>query len=255
MSITDLLTTYTVFSTPGEYLLTAAVLMLAEGVAVLLGFGAGLIAVGTLAMVLPNVQDVVVVLLLCSLPPEAMVVHASRRLVVWREVALICVGIGVGAPLGTVVLKLAEPTLILTLLGGFLLLVGLAFLVLPEGRSVRWPGWVGPLVGLLGGVLAGMFGTGGPPLILYFSLAGMPKSAFRGHLMAIFMVITLVRLPAYAVGGLISVRRLWSAAAVLPAVLAGAWIGHRIHVELRERTFRRLVALALALIGVLLLGR
>lgn len=42
---------------------------------------------------------------------------------------------------------------------------------------------------------------------------------------------------------------------LLPAVLLGAWLGHRIHLELPEATFRRLVSAALALIGAVLLAR
>jgi uncharacterized membrane protein YfcA len=46
---------------------------------------------------------------------------------------------------------------------------------------------------------------------------------------------------------------MWSALAVLPAVILGALIGNRIHLRIEESTFRRLVSAALLLIGLLLL--
>jgi uncharacterized membrane protein YfcA len=49
--------------------------------------------------------------------------------------------------------------------------------------------------------------------------------------------------------------RLWSMAAVMPAVLLGAWIGDRLHIRLSEAAFRRLVAALLAALGLLLLIR
>lgn len=246
----------TVFGSLPVYLATCLVMLVAEGVYVLFGFGAGLIAVGSLAMVMKRLTDVVVMLLLVSVPPELYVVASSRRQIAWRGVALICIGIGVGVPLGTVALGWGEARAVLLLLGGFLVLAGATFLLLPQaGRPVRWPAWSGPLWGLLSGVLAGLFGTGGPPLILYFRLAGLDKAAFRGNLMAIFLAISVVRLPAYAATGLITKERVIGALLVLPAVLAGALLGHRTHLEVKETTFQRMVAVALLLIGTLLLLR
>ena len=246
----------TFFATLSRYLITCVVMVVAEAVYVLFGFGAGLIAVGALALVMPEVvQDVVVLLLLVNLPPEVLVVARSWRAIVWRGVLLICVGIAVGIPLGSAVLQWGEPYFVLVLLGGFLVLAGLAFLVLPSNTTVRWPGWASGGAGLMAGVLGGMFGTSGPPLILYYRLAGLKKAAFRGNLMAIFLVVTLVRLPTYGAMGLITTERLWSALAVAPAVLLGAVIGHKVHLEIEEQTFQRLVALALLAIGVMLILR
>lgn len=247
---------HTFFTTPAELLITAAVLLLAEAVKVLLGFGAGLVAVGLLALVLADIQDAVVVLLLLTLPGEVFVVWSSRRLIAWRQVVLVCVGLGVGVPVGAKLLELGDPALVLTLLGVFLVLVGALFFALPaKGLTVRWPAWSPPLWGLCGGLLSGMFGTGGPPLILYYRLSGMAKSTFRGNLMAVFIVITLVRLPTYAAIGLITPPRLWAALACSPVILAGIWAGNRVHLELSEQAFQRLVAAALAVLGVLLLVR
>ena len=115
------------------------------------------------------------------------------------------------------------------------------------------PRWIAGPIGVLSGVLTGLFGTGGPPLILYYQLQGVDKAAFRGNLMAIFLLMTAVRVPSYAVFGLITAPRMWSALAVMPAVLLGALIGNSIHLRIEETTFRRLVSAALLAIGILLL--
>jgi uncharacterized membrane protein YfcA len=245
----------TFFTSWTTYVAASLVLLVAEAVYVLFGFGAGLIAVGILALIFPAIQDVVVMILLVNLPAEIYVVIKSRRHISWRGVLKIFVGILIGIPLGTAVLMLGEPTSIIVLLGVFLIAVGTTFLSIPTQRSVRWPGWTAPPVGFLSGLLTGLFGTGGPPLIFYYQLGGAPKAAFRGNLMAIFFLMTFVRAPSYAIGGLITWPRVWSSLAVMPAVLFGAWLGNRIHLSLDEDTFRRLVSLALILIGALLLLR
>lgn len=243
------------FPSPEVFAVCCAVVLLAEAVKVLLGFGAGLIAVGLMALVLPELQDAVVLLLLITLPGELFVVASCRRQIRWRGVALVLVGLAGGIPLGTAALRLGDPQIVLIGLGAFLVAVGLLFALLPLGLHLSLHPLWGTFAGFLGGTLSGMFGTGGPPLILFYRLAGLPKAAFRGQLMAVFLATTAVRLPTYIAGGLVTPPRLWAALAVAPVVLAGIVVGHRVQLRLDERTFQRLVALALALLGVLLLLR
>ncbi|MGB6337662.1 MAG: sulfite exporter TauE/SafE family protein [Thermoanaerobaculia bacterium] len=243
----------TIFDSIPQFMLVCLILAAAEAVYVLLGFGAGLISVGTMALLLPELKDAVVLLLLVSLPAELWVVRSSWRRISWRGVLVIFVGVALGIPLGTLWLKFGEARFLLILLGVFLVAVGGVFLFLRAPRARRLPPWAAAPIGVASGVLTGLFGTGGPPLILYFQLSGTDKAAFRGNLMAIFLLMTTVRVPAYAAFGLITTPRLWSALAVLPAVLLGAVAGNSIHLRIEESTFRRLVSVALLVIGLLLL--
>jgi hypothetical protein len=242
-----------IFASPLQFLAVSAVLVLAQIIYVAFGFGSGLIAVGILALMFPSLQDVVVLLLLVNLPAEVLVVVRSWREITWQRTGAIAAGVVVGVPLGTYALKTGSPDVVLTALGLFLVAVSLILLRLRDGRRVDWPRWSAPPVGLAGGVLTGLFGTGGPPLIIYYHLAGMAKGAFRGNLMAIFLLQTCLRVPAYAVSGLITAPRFWSGMLLVPAALVGTWLGQRLHVQLSERAFRRLVSLLLGIIGLLLL--
>jgi hypothetical protein len=71
--------------------------------------------------------------------------------------------------------------------------------------------------------------------------------------MTIFLLMTVVRVPSYIANGLVTAPRRWSALLVMPGVLLGAWLGHRLHLRISERTFRRLVSLLLAVLGLMLL--
>ncbi len=244
-----------VFPTPWHFFVACAALFVAELVYVLLGFGAGLIAVGTLALVLPEIRDVVVIVLLVNLPAEIFVVWTSRREIRKRGVLFLAVGIVGGIPVGAWILNFGEPTFLLGLLGVVLVVIGGIFLTVPNGAGVRMPSVVGPVVGVISGLLTGLFGTGGPPLVLFFRLQGLTKAAFRGNLMVLFLMMGIIRLPSYMGLGLITPDRLIAAAAVLPAVLAGGVVGHLIHLDLSEKTFRRIVSAALVVLGLLLLVR
>jgi hypothetical protein len=243
----------TIFDTLPQFFAVCLVLAVAEAVYVLLGFGAGLIAVGTMALLLPELKDAVVLLLLVNLPAEIWVVRSSWRQISWRGVLVIFIGVALGIPLGTWWLRFGDAAFLLVLLGVFLVIVGSVFFLFhaPEGRAMK--AWSAAPVGLMSGVLTGLFGTGGPPLILYYQLSGADKAAFRGHLMAIFLLMTTVRVPSYVAFGLVTAPRLWSALAVMPAVILGAMVGNSIHLRIDEMTFRRLVSAALVIIGLMLL--
>ncbi len=245
----------TIFDSWSAYALTCAVLTLAQAVYVLFGFGAGLIAVGGLALLLPDLQDIVILLLLVNLPAEVLIVRAARRRVHWREVALLLGGVVLGLPLGAYALRVGNPTAGLHLLGGALLVVATALLLVPRGVAWRWPLWTVPPVGLLTGALSGLFGIAGPPLIIYQQLSGRDKQAFRANLMTIFLAITLARIPLYAALGLLTPPRLEAALMVAPTVAVGGWIGHRLHIEVPEQTFRRGVCVLLFVIGLMLMQR
>ncbi len=245
----------TVFSSLPEFLIAGAILVVAQCVYVMFGFGSGLIAVGALALVLPELQDVVVLLLLVNIPSELSVCWKSRAEIRWRPIMILGLGVGVGIPLGTMLLKQGDPRVVLIILGVFLMGVGLVFLRLPDGGRRHLPSWIAPPVGLLSGALTGLFGTGGPPLIIWYHLTAHSKSAFRGNLMTIFMLMTFVRIPSYAVSGLITPVRLWSGLAVLPMALLGGWMGHHLHTRLSEQDFRRWVSALLFVLGALLVWR
>jgi uncharacterized membrane protein YfcA len=243
----------TIFDTLPQFLIVCLILATAEAVYVLLGFGAGLIAVGTMALLLPELKDAVVLLLLVNLPAELWVVRSSWQRISWRGVLAIFIGVALGTPLGTSLLRWGDARFLLIVLGAFLVAVGAAFLFINDCREHQMPRWAAGPVGVVSGVLTGLFGTGGPPLILYYRLQGVDKTAFRGNLMAIFLLMTAVRVPSYVAFGLVTAPRLWSALVVLPAVVLGAVIGNSIHLRIEENTFRRLVSAALLVIGLLLL--
>lgn len=245
----------TFFSSYPELLLTGLVVLIAQVIYVLFGFGLGLIGVGLLAMFINPITNVVVLLLFIALPAEIYVICKSWKNISWRGVFLIICGVAVGTVVGTMVLKYGDPHIILTILGLFLILSGIIFLLMDSDIVVHLPSWCTPLIGILSGLLSGMFSTGGPPLIFYYQLSGMKKHIFRGQLMTLFFLMALVRFTTYSFSGLITTTRFISAIYIFPAILLGIWLGNSIHIQISEKGFRKMVSIALVIIGIILLTK
>jgi uncharacterized membrane protein YfcA len=242
----------TFFSSHSQWILACLIILMAQTFNVLFGFGLGLFSIGLLAMFIEPVTNIIVLLLFIALPAEIYVVYKSWKIISWRGIIIIACGVAVGVILGTIILKYGKPHFVLTILASFLILAGIILLIAQTEVKIHWPSWCAPFIGVLSGLLSGMFGTGGPPLVFYYQLSGIDKHAFRGHLMTLFLLMALVRYPSYALSGLITETRFISAVYVFPAILMGIWLGNRIHIQISEKAFRKLVSFSLIVIGMIL---
>jgi uncharacterized membrane protein YfcA len=245
----------TFFSSYSQFILACLVVFVAQTIYVLFGFGLGLIGVGLLAMFIQPVTNVVVLLLFIAIPAEIYVLCKSWKNISWRGIIAIICGVAGGTVVGTMVLKYGDPHFILTILAFFLIVSGIIFLLMDSDIVIHLPSWCTPLIGILSGLLSGMFGTGGPPLIFYYQLSGMKKHIFRGQLMTLFFLMALVRFTTYSFSGLITTTRFISAIYIIPAILLGIWLGNSIHIQISEKGFRKMVSIALIIIGIILLTK
>src|SRR6202040_3689155 len=141
------------------------------------GFGSAMIYIPLVAAVYkPRTAAATMVLidLVCAFPLAVRAVpHCS-----WREVTPISIAAAVAVPIGTWVLRVADPVMLRWVIAGvvILLLAVLASGWRYHGRP-RLPATIG--VGLLSGLASGAVQIAGPPVILYW-LRGAPPGGVRG---------------------------------------------------------------------------
>jgi hypothetical protein len=183
------------------------------------GFAFGLIAMGGVALTdLMPLPDAAVVVGLLTLLNAALMLRTGWAHVARRELALILCGsvptLGLGyAALGWLAESRIE-ALKLTL--GLLIVAASLQLVLRPGARAARSGdasFVG--MGAASGVMAGLFSTGGPPLIYHLHRQPFPPAAIRETLVAAFGVAAVLRLGLVAGAGDMP-------GAALPLLLAGA---------------------------------
>lgn len=235
------------------------------------GFGAGMFSVALLALVLPDLAGAVATLLLLTMATELWVLlHAWRRARLGLLLGLLPTT-AVGMWLGTELLAIGDTGGLKRVLGGVVLAAGVWFLHSERSESRREPhspptdgqepnrptrrsrGWTALPAGLGAGTLAGLFGTGGPPVIVFLKAHRLDKGSFRATLLWYFLLMSFLRITTYLRADLLTGQEVAAALWLLPASLVGTVIGMVLHHRLSERGFGTAVSVLLMLLGGLLM--
>jgi len=216
------------------------------------GFGSALIASPLLALMLPLT---VVVPLVVILDNTSSMVQARRHraLIAWREVVplLLCSLLGIALALH--LHARLEEALLKRWLGGFVIAFAL-YQLLPFAPPRARRAWALP-AGFLGGLVGGMFGTGGPFYVLYLRAWQLPKTVMLASMAALFALDGGARIVAFAVGGHYTWLHAQLLAVMLPLGALGLYLGGRVHVGLTQAAFQRIVSAIMLVSGMLLLLR
>lgn len=216
------------------------------------GFGSGLISVPLLALFLP-LTFVVPMVLLLDFTASLVMGGVNRQHVRWRELLILLVPSVVGVGLGTHLLVSLPQTPMLVGLAIFVLLFAIKSLLNIHGDKPISQAWAMPAA-LAGGTVGGLFGTGGPPYVVYLSHRIRDKSVLRATLSILFFVEGLARIITFIVAGLLMSREIWIAYfAGLPIVLGALYAGGRVHHGMSAARMERLIGALLLISSISLL--
>ena len=221
------------------------------------GFGAGMIAVPLLAFVIPLQLAVPLCSLLVFVLFVVMLIR-DREKVVWPELWLLVPPTIVGAVLGLWLFAVLDNRMLVSMLGGFLVLYALYMLVvsvlgLPQLRcSQRWA----MPAGFFGSFFDTLFGGGGGTLVvIYVNARGVTRAGFRATVAALWFFEMIARIGGYAWAGFYDSQTLLLFVALLPLVWAGTVVGERVGNKVDSDTFGRVLAVMLLASGVSLLEK
>jgi len=231
--------------TAETYLAAFLILLFAYFMRGITGFGSGLIAIPLLAHLLPLTFVVPMVLVLDFVASIVLSSH-TRLQVHWHEVRALLPPSIIGIVIGAALLVSMPREPLLVSLGLFVIFFGLRYVfnVHSEKPISRW--WSIP-TGLSGGVIGALFGTGGPPYVVYLSHRLHDKTRLRGTLSGLFLIDGAFRLATFIIMGLMFQSGMLNALLLgLPVTGIGLYLGNRVHLGITRRQ-------QLAIIGCLLL--
>ncbi|NOT16449.1 MAG: sulfite exporter TauE/SafE family protein [Sulfuriferula sp.] len=208
------------------------------------GFGSGLIAIPILALWLP-LTFVVPLMLLLDFSASILLSGVNLRQVNWREVRTLIPLSIIGITLGTHLLTSLPLQPMLITLSIFVAIFGIRSLLNLHGEKIISHWWAIP-AGLSGGTIGALFGTGGPPYIIYLGHRISDKTALRATFSGLILVEGTLRISSFAYAGLFSdTRLLWSYLAAMPIVALGLTIGNRLHIGLTREQMMRIIGVLL----------
>lgn len=239
---------------PTQHLLYFGFVALASYVQNLTGFAFGLILLGLAGLwnvgSLPDVSNAVSVVALVNVamlgrPPEARV---ELRMLAPTLVASLP-----GVVCGVLLLNWLSDnvvTVLRILLGATIFSCAVLLAIRARPLARRSGPWSFASIGLLSGVLGGLFATSGPPLAYHFYRQPLPLAAIRSSLVTIFAVGSGLRLAMMAATGRITMDALWMTLEALPVVIFIGWHARRRPLAASLDTARRIVSLLLAGAGL-----
>ncbi|MHB1188136.1 sulfite exporter TauE/SafE family protein [Thiobacillus sp.] len=230
----------------------AAILLAAYFIRGITGFGSGLISVPLLALFLP-LKFVVPLILLLDFTASIVIGGFNFKRVKWDEVAVLIPFGVVGVVLGTSLLVNLPPEPMLMALAGFVFVFAVRSILNIRGDKPISRGWAVP-ASLTGGTVGALFGTGGPPYVIYLSHRIHDKSDLRATFSALFFTEGITRIVSFLVAGLLMTTQVWIAFfAALPVMLGALYLGGRVHIGLTQPQMARLVGVLLLVSSVSLL--
>lgn len=237
---------------PPVFLVAPFIALLAYFVRGVAGFGSALIASPLLALMLPLTVVVPLVVILDN-TSSMMQARRHRALIAWREVVPLVLCSLIGITLALQVHARLDEAVLKRWLGGFVIAFAV-YQLLPLAPKRARRAWALP-AGFLGGLVGGMFGTGGPFYVMYMRARQLPKTIMLASMAALFALDGGARIVAFAVGGHYTWLHAQLLAVMLPLGALGLYLGGRVHVGLSQVAFQRIVSAIMLVSGTLLLLR
>jgi uncharacterized membrane protein YfcA len=240
-------------ASPWAFAFCLAVVFAAYALRGATGFGAGVVAIPLLLLVLPLTVVIPVITALGIAASLGQSVQEFRH-VDWRVLRGLALPTAAGVALGLWLFAFIDQQLLLKAFGAFIIGYGLwGFLPRRPGASLS-PTALAGAAGVSGGLVATLFGgMAGPFYAMYLGVLELDKRRFRASMSSVLLCLGLVRAGGYGGLGFYDRRVLAVLLLCAPVMALAMLAGDRWHARLDQARFEKIVAALLALSGCALL--
>jgi hypothetical protein len=216
------------------------------------GFGAGPVALAAWLHILPP-SIAAPVLALCVGIAQFQSFMVVRQSFGWQRVWPFLAGGLVGVPAGAVILLYVSGDILSRLIGGFLIVYALIFIVARNGMQMTKGGRpADAAAGFGAGIACGAASLPGPPMSIWCNLRGWSKDIQRATAQPFNISMVIVVAMIYAWNGLITANVIGLALIALPAIALGARLGVLAYRRINEAQYRTLLLFMLLASGLAL---
>lgn len=213
------------------------------------GFGLALVCMAFIPLLIP-VGDAIAYVAIASLVVNGFVIFANRSGLSFRHALPLVVGICLGIPVGYYALRSMDGELIVRLLGIVLMLIAIGEFMQKRFARLAIPEKAGGPLSFLGGVLAGAFNVGGPPIVVYAYSRPWSKVEIVAILQTVFVAGGLTRNALMLHSGEYTAELLRLVAWSLPTAAVAVWLGKLTLDRLPQLLLKRVVFALIFAIGL-----
>lgn len=191
--------------------------------------------------------------LLLGYPSNAVIAYRERKSIDPRLCLPLAALVVLGSIPGMLLLKNADTGAVKLVFGVVIVLLGVEMLLRERQKTqVKESKVLLALIGLLSGVLCGLYGVGAL-LGAYIGRVAKDAKAFRANICVVFFVENTLRIVLYSIAGLLNMGMALQALRLLPVALLGLFLGAQSAELVSEKTVKRVVIIMLILSGLSLI--
>jgi uncharacterized protein len=229
-------------------LIVAMMVVLAGGIiSGLAGFGFTLVVSPPLLMIYEP-ATVTAVSISLTLVTGWIVLLGTWKRIEWRTVGGLLPGALIGVFLGAALIRRVDADYIKLLAGSVVVLFALS-LTRGWNLSAIESRWAPPLAGVASGTLNTSTGMAGPPVALLFATRQYDILAFRASIIAYFYFVDAVGMAVLVHQDVVGLSELEVVVRLLPAAIAGGFVGRRLVGRFSQEQFRRVTLVMLLIAG------
>ncbi len=212
------------------------------------GFGFALIVAISLCFIFPPALVTPVILCL-DIVASSWLLYKAFAVVDWKGLKLLVAGAALTLPIGTFAL-VYTPVKAMKILISVVIIILCTSLLIRKATPKPVHSGITFATGLFSGVLTGIAGIGGPPVILYYYSSKRPIAVSRASMITFFLLIDSLALVSLLWGGLLNRESISLSATLLIPSALGIWLGNSCFGKVRdEEKFKKRVLLLLLLIA------
>jgi len=215
------------------------------------GFGSALIAVPLLSLAF-DLKTIVPLSILNGLVITLFLSIKLKRHLEWKKLFPLMIGCMPGVYAGLMFLKYFPVRSLKVVLGILLVGYGLFRICGKKCSGSLNEKW-GYLAGLGTGLLGASLSTGGPPTVIYTTLAGWSKDEITATLSGFFLFTGILVALSHLAGGMLTESIFHLFLISLPAVIAGVIAGGFCYTRLDQQTYLSTVHVLLIIMGLAIL--
>ncbi len=214
------------------------------------GFGFGIFIMTVLPYLMPSYGEATTLSGLMALVTSAIIVFKMYGFLNWKKLLPILLTFLVVSYFSVWFVASASDGLLKKILGIILILASIYFFYFSDKVKLRPTLIVQVSMGVLSGMMGGLFGMQGPPAVLYFIACTERKEEYMALAQTYFLVGNTMMTLYRAQNGFLTGEVVVAWCYGIPAVLLGTWLGTLVFRRISVQLLRKIIYAYMAVSGI-----